>query len=61
MLTGDRIIFTCILCLSECHTILKKKQKKMSFTILPKCSCVPIVVMSRNEFGDGIAMDTGWV
>ena len=52
-------IFVCVLRLSKCHTVLKKTQK-MPLRILPKCSCVPIVVMSRNEFEDGIAVDTGW-
>ena len=32
----------------------------MSIRISPKCWCVPIVVMARNEFEDGIAVDTDW-
>ena len=39
----------------------EEKSKKMSLRILPKCWCVSIVVMLRNEFGDGIAVDTGWM
>ena len=35
MLRGDIIIFACVLCLSKCHTVLKKT-KKMSLRILPK-------------------------
>ena len=39
---------------------LEEKSKKMSLRILPKCCGVSIVVMSRNKFADGIAVDTGW-
>ena len=53
-------MFACVPCLSECHTVLKNNNnKKMSLRILPKCWCVCIVMMLRNEYGDGIAVDTG--
>ena len=32
----------------------------LSLRISPKCWCVPIIVMSRNELAGGIALDTGW-
>ena len=59
MVRGDTIIFACVLCLSKGHTVLKNT-KKISLRILPNCSCVSIVVMSRNEIGDGIVVNTGW-
>ena len=39
---------------------LKKHKKKTPLRISPKCWCFPIVVMSRNELGNGVAVDTGW-
>ena len=29
MLRGDIIIFACVLCLSKCHTVLKKNEKNV--------------------------------
>ena len=58
MLREGRILFACVLCLSRCHTVLKKNEK-MSLRILPKWRCVPIVVMSQNEFRDSITEDRG--
>ena len=60
MLREGRILFACVLCLSRCHTVLKKNEK-MSLRILPKWRCVPIVVMSQNEFRDSITEDRGVV
>ena len=45
------------LCLAICETVLKNIKKYLR--ISPKC-CFFIVVMSRNELGDGIVVDTGW-
>ena len=54
MQRGDIIIFPCVLCLSKRHTALKKNNEKNVFKNLTK------MLMSRNEFGDGIALATGW-
>ena len=48
-----------VLCLAICETVLKNIRKKY-LRISPKCWCFLIVVMSRNELGDGIVVDTGW-
>ena len=48
-----------VLCLAICETVLKNIRKKY-LRISPKCCCFLVVVMSRNELGDGIVVDTGW-
>ena len=35
-------------------------QEKPYLRISPKCWCFLIVVVSRNELGDGIVVNTGW-
>ena len=48
-----------VLCLAICETVLKNIRKKY-LRISPKCWCFLIVLMSRNELGDGIAVGTCW-
>ena len=48
-----------VLCLAICETVLKNIRKKY-LRISPKCWYFLIVVMSRNELGDSIVVDTGW-
>ena len=52
-------VYLCVLFV-EVPYCPEEKSTKMSLRILPKCWCVPIVVMSMNEFGDGISVDTSW-
>ena len=48
-----------VLCLAICDTVFKNKRKSV-FKNLTQVLSFLIVVMSRNELGDGTDVDTGW-
>ena len=48
-----------MLCLAICDTVFKNKRESV-FKNLTQVLSFLIVVMSRNELGDGTDVDTGW-